>query len=592
MSIAIEDIVDVREYLQIRGLTCPTLEVLNPTEQSYRALLLQPAGPITANEQRIGPRHRAHADARALKFLERAVDEGHHLVVTPEYYLPVATLLKCIGGATFPSADALWVLGCESMTPDQLANFKGQALATGKCDVFFEEDAAAAVQGTYYDPVAYCFVAKDNEGKERRVVLFQFKTISSKDDAYFENKHLRVGRQIYRFTGPDGLLSLATIICSDAFALGDSKAVLQRLTHSATLLHIQLNPKPRHPDYRRYRVDTFARNHHTSNCDIVCLNWAENISQHAVDEGAGTAWNNESGSAWYIPDDRCSSRDAEVDANESRGLYYSKHVRHRHVLNFHYSEAVFALTVPKLAHYGLHLHDNPLGPVVDRRYTWSVDANGWTEDEARPDNGLSGLFSCDAGVAEAFATLKDVESRLQIERAIALSCGLTTGKEGWFKAHELPACRIGDEELLRRMTVRLERDKSIDEARYQQVQSVSMLREILAKATPDALPKQISDLAGGGARIEWTLESPHTNVVKDGVQPAHVAFLGFQPSPERIKGVSLAAYELLRREGKTERSHRLGVCYLTPTGTKFAHIPNLTDITHGGGSATSIDEAA
>ena len=591
MSIAIEDIVDVRDYLHIRGLNCPALEALNPTEQSYRALLLQPAGPIIANETRIGPYDLSHADAQATKFLERAANEGHHLVVTPEYYLPVATLLKCVSGSAFPSPDAIWVLGCESMTPSQVCDFKEKAHATGKCDVFFEEDAAAAVQGTYYDPVAYCFVAKDNQGNERRVVILQFKTISSKDDYYFENKHLRVGKQIYRFTGQDGLLSLATIICSDAFSLNDNKAVLQRLTHSATLLHVQLNPKPRHPDYRKYRVDTFARNHHTSNCDIVCLNWAENISQHSAEGDAGAAWNNENGSAWYIPDDRCSSRDVEVDLNERRGLYYSKHVRHRHVLNFHYGAAAFALTVPKLAHYGLHLHDNPLGPVVDRRYTWSDDAKDWVEDTTCPDTGLTKLFTCDAGVIEAFATLKDVESRLQIERAIALSCGITTGKENWFGAHELAACRIGDDELLRRVTVRLERDKSIEESRYQQVQSVAMLRDILAKATPAMLPKQISDLAGGDVKILWTLESPHTNVMKDGVQPALVAFLGLQPSPDRIKGVSLAAYELLRREGKKERSHRLAVCYLTPAGTKFAPIPQLTDITHGGGSATSIDEA-
>ena len=37
----IENIVDVRGLLDIRGLSNPALEVLNPTEESYRALLLQ-----------------------------------------------------------------------------------------------------------------------------------------------------------------------------------------------------------------------------------------------------------------------------------------------------------------------------------------------------------------------------------------------------------------------------------------------------------------------------------------------------------------------------------------------------------------------
>ena len=179
----VDSIVDVGEFLAAQGLLSPTLEVLQATEKSYRALLFQPSGPFIGNTTRIGPADLEFADRQASALLEMATKQGHHLVVTPEYYLPIKTLLECVLGDNFPAADAIWVLGCESMTPAQLAEFKAKAESTGKCRVFHEIDDAAPAQGIYYDPVAYCFLSKDKEtGEERRVVLIQFKTISSKDD--------------------------------------------------------------------------------------------------------------------------------------------------------------------------------------------------------------------------------------------------------------------------------------------------------------------------------------------------------------------------------------------------------------------------
>lgn len=167
MSISIRDVEGV---LQARSLSNPSLDALNPNDQSYRALLLQPTGPILADDTRIGPLDLAFADTQATKFLELAKAKGHHLVVTPEYYLPIETLLKCILGATFPAVGARWVLGCESMTPAQLKNVEYDC--TGNCEVIFEKDTAAAIQGVYYDPVAYCFVTKDEKGKATTGELF------------------------------------------------------------------------------------------------------------------------------------------------------------------------------------------------------------------------------------------------------------------------------------------------------------------------------------------------------------------------------------------------------------------------------------
>lgn len=581
----VDNIVDVGEFLAARGLLNPALEVLQATEKSYRALLFQPSGPFIGNTTRIGPADLEFADRQASALLEMATKQGHHLVVTPEYYLPIKTLLECVQGDKFPAADAIWVLGCESMTPAQLAEFKAKAESTGKCRVLHETDDAAPVQGIYYDPVAYCFLSKDKEtGEELRVVLIQFKTISSKDDQYFENSVLRTGKLIYQFHGPQKRLSLASIICSDAFNITGNSDVLLQLTEDATLIHIQLNPKPRNADYLKYRVDTFRRNERTSNCDIVCLNWAENIIFLEQEGGKEHEWKNEAGSAWYLPHDRASSDDALVEQNERNGLYYSWHRRKRHVLHLHCSPAVFEFSVPKVVHTGLQLHAVSTGPKLEARHLWD-DADGWVAQTTCADTGLAQLFACDAKVTTAFTELAKNESRLRIERAVALSCGHTSGADNWYDAGTLRSLSMSDDEVPKRLTVRLERNEDSDAARQEQLRNVSLLHEILATVQ---LPLQIRNLSDGGASIYWSKQSPHTNVIKDGVEPAHVAFLGLQPDRRRIEDACDAAYSLLHRENKPGRRHRVAVCYLTLAGPVFPEIKQLTHIADDGKSPTSF----
>ena len=334
-------------------------------------------------------------------------------------------------------------------------------------------------------------------------------------------------------------------------------------------------------------MDTFRRHERTSNCDIVCLNWAENIIFLEQEGGKEHKWNNEAGSAWYLPHDRASSDDALVEQNERNGLYYSWHRRKRHVLHFHNAPAVFEFSVPKVEHTGLQLHAVSTGPKLECRYVWD-DAGGWVASAACADTGLTQLFACDAKVATAFTALSKDDSRLRIERAVAISCGLISGADNWYAAGTLASLSMSDDEVTKRLTVRLERNEESDTDRHGQLQSVSALHEILATKP---LPIQIRNLSGGGAFIYWTKKSPHTNVIKAGVEPAHVAFLGFQPKRRRIEDACDAAYGLLHRENEPGRRHRVAVCYLTVDGPVFEKIKQLTHIADDGKSPTSITRA-
>lgn len=574
---------DVEDVLALRGLEPPDLALLQATHQSYRALLLQPSGPIYADTQRIGPLDLVAAGARADSFLALAAQRGDQMVVVPEYFLPVSSLEKASQGGPFPAEGALWVLGCESMTPARLAKFKDDC--AGHCDVIYEEDPAPAVQGNYFDPVAYCFITRDADKNFKRVVMFQFKTAPSRDAHGFENKQLRCGRAVYRFRGKDGYIKLSTIICSDALNLGEDIDANKVLSDRAILIHIQLNPKPKHTDYLRYRNDVFRRNAALTDCDIVCLNWAQNMVQYDAPDQAPQTWQNESGSAWYVPDHRCSVKDDEVVSNEAKGLYYTRHEKKRHVLHFHYDEAVFALTVPKVVQDGPAVHNVLLGPQLDARFAWDAGAGVWAESTGCPETGWSATSNASAELTAAFRSLQDIQNRLHIERAISLSCGPHSMKEQWHRVDNLDVCRIPESEVVARATLQLDRDAGTSQERRQRISRVAALGHILQTAN---LPVQIKDLAGGGASITWSPDSPNTNVVKEGVRPALVAYLGEDPGAEAIKRIGEAAFELLRRENKSHK-HRVAICYRTVAGvTEFARIGPQTDITYAGSSMASI----
>ncbi|MGF6527845.1 hypothetical protein [Variovorax sp. PvP013] len=557
--------------------------LLQATHQSYRALLLQPSGPIYADTQRIGPLNLASAAAQADAFLTLAAQRGDQLVVTPEYFLPVSSLAKAAQGGSFPAEGALWVLGCESMTPARLASFKEDC--AGHCDVIYEEDLAPAVQGNYFDPVAYFFMTRDADKNFKRVVLFQFKTAPSRDDHGFENKQLRCGRAIYRFQGKDGYIKLSTIICSDALDLGEDADAIRQLSDRTVLIHIQLNPKPKQTDYRRYRNEVFRRSPVTTDCDIICLNWAHNVVQYDSPDRAPHEWKNESGSAWYLPERRCSVKDDEVANNEAKGLYYTRHEKKRHVLHFHYDEATFALTVPKVLQDGAAVHDVLIGPQLDTRFTWNAEAGTWLESTICPETGWSAVINASPEVTAAFQNLTDIKDRLYIERAISLSCGPYTMKEQWHRVDNLDVCRISDTEVVGRTTLELDRDVAATEERRRRISRVTVLGHILQTAK---LPPQIKDLAGVGASISWSPKSPNTNVTKAAARPALVAYLGTNPPLDVVKQISENAFELLRRENKGNET-RVAICYRTFAGdTKFFDIKQQIQFTYDGSSMASI----
>lgn len=562
------------------GFTPPELEVLKPDNQNYRCLLLQPSGPIYADNTRIGHLNSIVAGVHCKKFLEIASAEKIELVVTPEYCVPWELLREIATGPIFPSPGRLWVLGCESATTLELTAFKGATAQN--CNTLHEELPS---QGTYTDPLAYCFQTQDNHGVWHRVILLQFKTTASRDGHFLENEHLQLGSVIYQFQNHGSLLKLATIICSDSFAVADAPELLKQLTDRSTLIHIQLNPNPRHPDYRAYRSQTFRRDPDVSNCDIICLNWAQKINQHHANGGEPAKWNNIAGSAWYLPLSRCSTQDQEILRNHEMGLYYCFMAEYRHALFFHYDEAIFQLTVTKPYADGFGVVANKQGPLMIARWQWDDALNTWQVRHEPANSGLKELIEADLDVNLAVSHVATTTNALAVERALALACGAAKHTDQWFKVDELDSCRIERDEVVRRITFPSDNCEQAKLFRHERLQCASILGRLLINSHD--WPPQVADIQG--AQIEWSTAEPNYNVHKAGVKPAVVVYLGEHPQDNKVRSVADGLLELLRREGRSYW-RRLAICYRRNGELKFASLPALMRINFAAESLADITE--
>lgn len=542
---------DVNEVLAKRNLMPPDLEFLRPNAARYTCLLLQPSGPIFAGTQRIGPRDIAEASKKAQGLLRLACARHAHLAVTPEYFFPWEALKADLLAGIKPDDSALWVLGCESIQSGALAKFQEDVAKV--CDVIYESCEALPADRTLLDPVVLLFNTTRNSGESQLVALVQFKSFPSRDATYFEEGLLRCGTTVYKFKGADGTLSAATIICSDAFGLTD--AIVPELIDRSTLIHIQLNPDPRNSVYRQYRKTAFETDPSTSECHIVCLNWAGSVEQYGED-GNKEEWSPVAGSAWYCPDSRCKSDDAIVLPNHELGLYYSYMQEKRHALLFHYGEAVFELLVPKVVTRGAAVVANRNGPAANERYCWSSATGDWHPAQRPTDSGFEELIKGNPESQIALAHLRAAGSALDVERVLALSTGSVTGMENWFSAKEIDSCKIGPDEVVKRVTVAQDTHADAVAFRHSRIETAADLRQLLN--THEDWPLQLIGLTKD-AVIHWSEKNPNFNVLGADGKPALIVHIGNNaPPPRAVENTTAKFADLLRKGGV----HQTRLCVL------------------------------
>jgi len=560
---------EVREVLNAQGIAAPELVFLRPDEATYTALLLQPSGPVYADADRIGGLHPELNGQKAFAFAHLATERNAHLAVAPEYFTPWTAIASLLHQGLTPPPGALWALGCESITAEELTRFKADVADV--CDVIFEplEDLAAGRK--HLDPVILMFASKRSTGEDCLVALVQFKTAPSRDPVFLEESVLQRGTAVYRFKSPCDTLKAVTLICSDVFELTDDQVA--DLVDRSTVIHIQLNPAPRNEAYREYRTTAFRLDPRISNSHIVCLNWARAVVEH---DSAGNSknWPAVGCSTWYCSKDSCSSADAIVLPNHEQGLYYTYMEEHRHALVFDYDEAVFECRVPKVVTRRLAILANRNGPSCNARYVWDSQVQSWVRQTSAPRTGFAEALAADTDASAALQLAPDANP-LNVERLLALSSGAISSGDGWRDISNIDSFRIGRDEVVNRITVAQEISPSAASFRHARFQTVANIRHELN--TRGGWPPQVGGL-DPRAQIQW---APPFNVVCAEDEPALVCYLGEAPEPRVLENVASGLTDLLRHAGG-DNQYRLCVAYRRFGQLQFANLPftRFDDATH------------
>jgi hypothetical protein len=528
----------VADLLAAAGLHEPQLFALVPNEANYTVLLMQPNGQIEASAASVRNRDRPLARQQFGKFLADARQTQPDLAITPEYSMPWETLVAAIKTGAGPAEGKIWVLGCESIKYSDLDALKVELapLAT----VRYEPLPPDATRFT--DPLAYVFLAPPIQGNAaaRLVILVQFKTHPMGDDGHFEINAMQPGTAVYQFGGGALGLRLVSLICADAFALTDAHAAA--IYDRTLIVHIQLNQKPRHEQFRRYREKLLNLSGDAT--EVICLNWARNVSawhgEHA------TPWNNIGGSAWYMKPNRSfDDKDATLCANHRRGLYYTwLKPFYAHALFFNYEPATYHLVAAKVAHIGISAAmSRRRGPQLVKTCIWNVTTTAW-EDQASVQDGFSSVVGESGDAKDEIKRIAD-DNPIEAERVLALSAGKVGHSDDWHKVHLLDSCVIDESEIIQRITFCQDTSERACEFRIARLKRCGSLWNILK--TGVELPPALEDFKKG-FKLGWTPDFPHQNAISSEGKRATVIYMGEESAIAQVEATAMRVAEYLHRK--------------------------------------------
>jgi hypothetical protein len=464
--------------------------------------------------------------------LALARDKHADLVVAPEYSVPWSALeheLEHFGG---PNTGQLWVLGCESLTIIEVVQLISRFERFGV--VMHEDVDPESVEPTtaqYMNPLVYLFRTKViGSANERLAIIVQFKTEPSGDPENTEVEGMARGQEIYLFEGPRDQVRLITFICSDVLSLSGEN--LDRVYEESLIIHIQLNERPRTTPYAAYRRRLF--NAKCDRSELICLNWASGITYHIEGKSEPVQKTNASCSSWSSRSSEIATSDERVEPNQRKGLYYTHHDKEKlHMLHFSFQPAAFLLRATKVKHSGV-----PAGQSY-RRGPELLEVFEWKDGEwgARTEQLSDGFqqFCLDFEGVGAPLQVMHQASPLGVERATLITCGEFIAGNTWHHANNLSSAKIGDDEIVNRVTVTQDPDSNSIAKRGERVSKLKALSD-LGPHIPFRAP--LEDLRAGFA-FRWSASHPFCNVESNDSarKPATIVFAGIGLASAALRGL-------------------------------------------------------
>lgn len=566
-------LVDIQNVFEERGLQIPKLNVLTPDSKLYDVLAIQPVGEIDANATFIGHTNRIVAEVKFSEFLRLALDKNCDLALSPEYSCPWQVLEAAIAQHSLPKMGKMWILGCESITRDQLHQFivKHQNIEWITGDI-------PSGAGQFLDVLAYVTKAKSTAGDVKDVITLQFKTQPMGGNDTFERTHLVCGNLIYYWHNPTDVIRLVSLICSDALEFDEAaRAKCGFAIHPYIIFHAQLIQDPHHPDISAYRGQLFSQDV-SKEVEVLTLNWARGFTLPLKEPSRY------GGSAIYTKSPQFVTTDNRLEENHQKGLYYSHwHARRTELCLLSFNEHVFSFRMPKIRHNGPASSSQRTGPEMYSLLQWDCEKEAWL-DSCHSDDGFAELCESFAEPTCDFC-LASPNTAIDRERLFMISAGKLLASKDWHKVSCLTSYSAEMDECSKRITFTHEQAITSHDFRIHCLERYIKLRTTVL-TNPANFPPNIQDLINN-----WSLQPPNAEdnfrfnlISPSGRSGATAIFVGGKP-PSLVQQLK---NELIRGWGKTP-SQRLVIWYEHRGTILFTHppLPDISDDSELPGSIVS-----
>ena len=555
------------------------LEVLRPNSNLYNISLLQHIGTFHVEEDRFGNQN--DEEVKFNNFLQTSFDNNSALIVTPEYSCPWNSVRNLLRNTDdIPNIGNLIVLGCESITPELIFEFKDEFNEQNNIEVHFEENIFENAGGVLLDPCCYIFKALNENGEEKIIVLIQFKTqhMGVWESALEQEKYIP-GNNTYILKNTVNSINLVTVICSDALVFNNEINANFREhweLHPFLVLSIQMNPKPCDANFRTFRSEILSN----QNKDIITLNW----SSESIASFDNNFFSRYSKSNIHIKTEHIKNRALEeqnlIKSNHNLGLYYTflKPDKHFFYINPKVEIALLRLRKP--------YQGNVPGAVVRRRGPIIVGIYEWNS-QARTFNPLPEIVDEFVNLLNSLGitskSLHDVNfSILDKERLLSISLGEIDVREGgdsWHIINKLESFQLDELETIKRFTIIF--DEGGYEFRKTRLEKLEELNLIIL-TDPIKFPPILSSFKGNCSEVMFYKDGHFNykyNLVKNGGDEyATVSYLGLGSKED----VERPFNKLLKLFAKEDLSYKRIVVWFKPTintyDNKATPIPKFTDL--------------
>lgn len=447
------------EAVRDHGLAICPLTALRPDRNTYRIMLHQHKGRIEATTNGVRNEDRPLAQAKFRHLFAVAQEQRAEILATPEYSCPWSIIEELCEGVCWPPEGTVWVIGCESLTPDELNAIQARHGNAQWIVAAFQADAAKS----FLDPVCILFNARDDQGNSRRVIAVQFKSYPMADREHMiEPDHMIHGSQGFILRNNIDSISLATLVCSDVLKPATEReptafeSIPQHRLVPYILLHLQLCVAPRHIDFTAYRRDWCSFDMQAM--QVFCLNWA----RHSEIFGESFKYG---GSAFYDKVLNGELEEPRFNECHAGGLYYVRDTEGRaHCYLYNYDEHIIHLECDKTSQTAERavVRRASSGPRGTSYWAWRNDALRWHTSEPSDD-----FLQCCRSVHQDLAPITAPATLPAMrERLACLSSGtiLRDTKKKWHDLKHLPSIQMDRTEVSHRVTfVHDPNEASLDE---------------------------------------------------------------------------------------------------------------------------------